>query len=181
MLVEGTEAHGSFPSLGSRIANFVTRSIGDLAAMEPAALVADRYAKFRGMGKFRLLDAGSRAAELAVQAARPAPMRPVASVGTSLAGGVDVAATPRLLNKLADLTVHGANSAYKEKAPAGLVLAVPPPLVPTLARPTRTNAKTVLDAEGPEAMAAWVKAQPKVRSALASDRPYRNDLGTCLI
>jgi pyruvate carboxylase len=69
---------------------------------------------------------------------------------------------PLVLDLLADITVHGAHSAYKGKGPAGLALAVPPPLVASRPRPTHTNAKAVLDAEGPEAMAAWVKANPRV-------------------
>ena len=123
------------------------------------------YAKFRQMGKFRLLDANERTAELAEQAARAAP--PARGGGAGGAAGP----TPKLLNKLADLTIHGGNSAYKGKAPAGLALAVPPTLTPSGPRPTRINAKAVLDAEGPEAMAAWVKAQPRV---LVTDTTMRD-------
>ena len=44
VLIEGSEAHDDFPAFASRLANFVTRSIAELAAMSPEGLVADRCA-----------------------------------------------------------------------------------------------------------------------------------------
>ena len=66
--------------------------------------------------------------------------------------------------KLAETTLHGEHSTYRGKSPGGTAPAQPPPPMPARAflgsRPT--NAKAVLDSQGPKALAAWVRAQSNV-------------------
>ena len=149
------ETHAAFPLLAERISSFVTKSIAELADLSPAEIVANRYAKFRQMGKYKLLGADEKSAELALQAARTLKARADAKPAASIP-------PPRLLSKLSNVTIHGPYSTYKGKAPEGALLAELPPLAASAERPTRKNAKAVLDAEGPEAMAAWVKEQKRV-------------------
>ena len=78
-------------------------------------------------------------------------------------------ATPSLLARyIAEETVTGTYSRYRGLAPANCPAT--PPAVPVTAKAVRgaewTNAKKVLDAKGPEALAQWVVAQNKVASAL---------------
>ena len=75
--------------------------------------------------------------------------------------------TPSLLAQyIAEETVTGTYSRYRGLAPANCPAT--PPAVPVTAKAVRnvaewTNAKKVLDAKGPEALAQWVVAQNKVR------------------
>ena len=77
----------------------------------------------------------------------------------------------RLLEYLAQEVVHGERSLYTGKAPAGIPSVAPLP--PSVIHPHPSGfanaaggppvtAKTVLDAEGPEAVARWVLQQPGV-------------------
>ena len=73
--------------------------------------------------------------------------------------------TPSLLARhIAEETVAGTYSRYRGLASANCPAT--PPAVPAIAKAVRgaewTNAKKVLDARGPEALAQWVVAQNKV-------------------
>ena len=77
----------------------------------------------------------------------------------------------RLLELLAQEVIHGERSAYTGKAPAGVPRVAPSPPAVIHPHPSEAanaaggppvTAKTVLDAEGPEAVARWVLQQPGV-------------------
>eukprot|EP00937_MAST-01D_sp_MAST-1D-sp2_P002088 g2088.t1 len=123
-----------------------------------AVVSAFRYKRFRAMGRFATLDSAQRGA--AVDAAREAvasqPARP-----RRAGGGADA---PPVLKWVAEQTVTGDRSRWAGRAPAGSCND-PPPLAPPPAAAAAADARTakqVLDSEGPEAMAAWVRAQTKI-------------------
>eukprot|EP00606_Chrysophyceae_sp_TOSAG23-5_P001599 GSChrysophyteH2.ASY1.ANO1.821.1 assembled CDS len=108
------------------------------------------FPKFRALGTFDTLDEAQRAA--AVAEAVEKSNRP--------ARGARGSTTPCLLIKhLAKEAVCGDRSRHRGLAPAGCP--VQPPAQPQTTAPVLpagwTNAKHVLDAKGPEAMAKWVK------------------------
>ena len=77
--------------------------------------------------------------------------------------------TPSLLAQyIAEETVTGTYSRYRGLAPTNCPAT--PPAVPVTAKAVRgadwTNAKKVLDASGPEALAQWVVAQKKVSESI---------------
>lgn len=80
----------------------------------------------------------------------------------------------KLAEFLADQAIHGERSAHKGLAPAGMTT-VPPtaPEIPEgdLPAPPAETAKSVLDAQGPEAMAAWVR---KKKSVMVTDTTMRD-------
>ena len=102
----------------------------------------------------------------AVGTAAGAPRRAVA-VQSVMQWHVDVLschAMPQVL--------RGERSRFKGLAPPSVALA--PPTPPGAASPPpETTAKAVLDAEGPEAMAQWVRAQPQVRRLPSSRETER--------
>ena len=69
-----------------------------------------------------------------------------------------------LVRHLAEQVVSGSMSRHRGLAPASCPTDAPTaPIVSKNHKPMEwTNAKKVLDAQGPEAMAAWVKAQSRV-------------------
>lgn len=120
--------------------------------------MAHRYQKYRKLGTYRLLPtAEERGAAVALAKEKAGPSRRPPKVDTS----------PSLLAvHLAEETVTGSMSRYRGLAPAGcpsVPPTVPPNKVPVPPRPAGwTNAKKVLDASGPEALAKWVVAQQRV-------------------
>lgn len=64
---------------------------------------------------------------------------------------------------LAEQAIHGERSAHKGRAPVG-VPTTPPvaPVSSVAAAPALKTAKSVLDEEGPEAMATWVRQKKGV-------------------
>ncbi len=77
----------------------------------------------------------------------------------------------RLIEYLAHEVIHGERSAYTGKAPAGVPRVAPVPQAVIHPHPSEgvaaaggppVTAKTVLDAQGPEAVAQWVLQQPGV-------------------
>lgn len=149
------ESYKSFPVLRSRISSFIASSLRMLLPMTAEQLIAHRYAKFRAMGTFRLMNAAERAAAVAeAEVKKGATKRPPK---------VDRSAS-LLIQHLAQETVCGASSRYRKLAPASCP--ANPPAAPVIAAVVKpegwVNAKKVLDASGPEAVASWVKAQTKV-------------------
>ncbi|CAM9739850.1 unnamed protein product, partial [Ectocarpus sp. 8 AP-2014] len=68
----------------------------------------------------------------------------------------------KLATFLAEQAIHGERSAHKGRAPQGMTTT--PPAIPDV-KPTEAageTAKSVLDAKGPEAMAAWVRQKKGV-------------------
>ncbi|CAN0394446.1 unnamed protein product, partial [Scytosiphon promiscuus] len=70
--------------------------------------------------------------------------------------------------------IHGERSAHKGRAPPGMTTV--PPVAPDLSTTTLPDspsetAKSVLDAKGPEAMAAWVREK---KSVMVTDTTMRD-------
>jgi len=142
----------AFPETIKNIVAFIESNLAEMSEMDVAAIVRQRYQKFRGMGKFKEYTEAESKALLEGKATdkrkdRPAPL-----------------ANPKLLEFLTEKTLKGEHSLYKKKGPADcpkvakvLVRGAPAP---------QENAKTVLDRDGPEAMAAWVRKTSKDRILL---------------
>jgi hypothetical protein len=150
------ESYTSFPLLRSRVQHFLASSLASLGALTTEQIIKQRYDKFRGLGTYLQLSEGERSST--VEAARKASAKQagrLASPNTSAS---------LLVQHLATEVVTGAWSKYRKLAPPNCPN--DPPVVPTLStvvRPVQwTSAKRVLDAEGPEAVSAWVKAQHRV-------------------
>ncbi|CAM9828703.1 unnamed protein product, partial [Hapterophycus canaliculatus] len=80
----------------------------------------------------------------------------------------------KLAEFLADQAIHGERSAHKGRAPPGMTTV--PPVAPDLTASTlppspAETAKSVLDAKGPEAMAAWVRQK---KSVMVTDTTMRD-------
>jgi len=144
----------AFPGTMSNIAAFVEASLQELSELDTVALVEQRYKKFRSMGKFKEYTPAEREALTAApveekKKQRPTPPPPL-----------------KVLNFLTETTLKGANSFFKGKGPADcprtcyLKVEAEPAAVP------ERNAKQILDEEGPEAMAKWVRATSKDRILL---------------
>ena len=158
------ENYTSFPVLRSRIHAFIEAQLTSLSAMSADEIIQHRYQKFRALGTFTLMDEQARAA--AVEEAtekKSSPTRPAKPV-----------VKPTLLTKhLAEEVVSGAMSRHRGLAPASCPTTLP--AVSQIQKTDRdsnwTNAKKVLDAKGPEAMAAWVKENKRV---LVTDTTMRD-------
>ena len=149
------ETFQSFPVLKERLSEFLDRSLTFLCGLNDDEIVAHRYDKFRNLGTFSLLDADARAAAIAEAQTKKSDVKRPAKENVS----------PTLLIKhLAEETVCGALSRHRGLAPASCPLAPPAaPSLPVTAKPAGwKNAKSVLDAEGPVALAQWVKQSSKV-------------------
>jgi len=152
------ENFASFPVLGARIAKFLENSLSQLRPLSKDQVVAQRYAKFRALGTFSLLDEAQRTAAVAeAQSKKSDKGRPARE---------DTKPTP-LIKHLAQEVVCGAMSRHRGLAPASCP--IQPPALPTnVLAPASTkaagwtNAKKVLDAEGPLGLAAWVKSSTRV-------------------
>ena len=165
------ETFTAFPLLAARISTFVFTALSQLTCLSPSELVAARYAKFRGMGIFDKLDESQclervRQCRLTAQPSSTNNRRAKAASGGAVCGS---------LLKIAELTLHGEHSAFRGKAPGGGGKLAEPPgrAVPTAMPPRAENAKSVLDARGPEAMAQWVREQSRGR-VLVTDTTMRD-------
>ena len=169
------ETHDAFPRLAARVRSFVGRSLTALAPLGADAIVRHRHDKFRKMGRFATLAPDELASRVA--AARPAVAARAQSTRARLVVGTEPACGT--VRYLAETTLSGAHSRFKGLAPSSVPLAPPPPPPPrsggggaaTGGRPT--NAKSVLDAEGPEAMARWVQRESRSR-VLITDTTMRD-------
>ena len=180
------ETYLAFPRLCARVRAFVVASLEALAPMANSdAIVRHRHDKFRRMGRFATLapdELASRLTAAARLAAAPSSRaRAAMVVGTEEACGA--------VRYLAETTIAGVHSRFKGLAPPTVPLAPPPPPPPrppaaaaatagaavstttTAGRPT--NAKSVLDAQGPAAMAAWVRRESRTRT-LITDTTMRD-------
>eukprot|EP01050_Picozoa_sp_SAG11_P026123 SAG11_NODE_6144_length_1378_cov_1.407349_2_plen_130_part_00 len=100
----------------------------------------------------------ARAGATAEDVARAAELHAAATARAPRAKPAVTETLAKELGHVAEQTVNGANSVYRGTAPAGYRQ---PPPVEVVSKPSAApNAKSILDAEGPEAMAQWVKAQP---------------------
>jgi acetyl-CoA carboxylase carboxyl transferase alpha subunit len=158
----GTETNTAFSGLADKIRTFVGDTWATLSAMSTADLVQQRYAKFRAIGRFKILDADSRKRVVDDALANPSKKPAAASRSKELAPDslLHDKQLVLLLNQLANISVGGDSSRYLKTAPKDCPMAPPSATVP--APVIVTNAKSVLDAEGPEAMAKWVRGQTQV-------------------
>jgi pyruvate carboxylase len=166
------EVHDNFPTLAGTIENFVRKSLSSLSKSSTDDLIQQRYNKFRTMGQFDLLNSEERAARVATARTVPQPVRPNRKAGDAVAN-----APSRVLKYLSERTISGPYSSLKGKAPAALSSYVPSlattPVRPESSRPTRDNAKSILDRDGPEALASWVRQTSPTRT-LITDTTLRD-------
>jgi len=148
------EDASSFPKLTKRVSEWLSKTLKRLCSLSPEALVGARYAKYRGMGKWSDLDETERAAAIAAAKEVPQPTR---------APRVKVpASTSKLLAYIAEQTLVGPYSAFKGKQHVNLAsYRAPPAYAAAATESAAMTAKKMLDAEGPEAMAQWVRAQTR--------------------
>jgi hypothetical protein len=149
------ETYQNFPLLKQRIQSFLSDSLDRLCSMSVDAIIEHRYKKFRALGTFDIMTADQRSAALEVAKANATKKKPPVRVDN----------TPSMLVKhLSEQIVTGPYSLYKKLAPPNVPLAAPAqPEVSTAPKEADwTNAKRVLDSQGPEALASWVRAQTKV-------------------
>mmetsp|Transcript_6346 Transcript_6346/g.19249 ORF Transcript_6346/g.19249 Transcript_6346/m.19249 type:complete len:1231 (+) Transcript_6346:36-3728(+) len=158
------ETFEAFPVTQRRIAAFVASHLAKLIAASEADLVQQRYDKYRALGEFLELAPDQREHKLAEAKARPEKKRPARAA----------AAEPcKLVTYLATQVLHSERSRFMGLAPPKCPLDPPaaPVVDPSSSSATVENAKSVLDAKGPEAMAAWVRSRPEV---LVTDTTMRD-------
>jgi len=148
-----------FPDTSKNILAFVEGSLAEMDKLSPAEIVTQRYGKFRSMGKFKEYVEAERKALMEASSEAKKRERPV------------VPQNPKLLNFLTEVTLKGANSLMKGKGPKDCPKTAKL-LVNDAPEPT-TNAKSVLDTDGPEAMAAWVRKEAK-NKVLLTDTTMRD-------
>jgi hypothetical protein len=150
------ETYTSFPVMGTRIKHFIRKSLIELESLNDDEIVAQRYQKFRSMGKFSLLDNDNILKAIADAKATTAPPKKIQRIAPSSAS--------LLIKHLAEEIISGERSRFRKLAPTGITTV--PPSLPTFKKYVKDanfkNAKTVLDSEGPIALANWVKSQSRV-------------------
>jgi len=149
------ETFKSFPVLKERISDFLEKSLKFLESLNEDEIVAHRYDKFRNLGTFSVLSAEARAAAVAeAHAKKTESKRPPKQDFSPSA----------LIKHIAEDVVCGAMSRHRGLAPASCPVNPPTePTIPKVVKPAGwKNAKSVLDAQGPEALAKWVKDSTKV-------------------
>jgi len=149
----------NFPDTANNIVAFLESSLDELQAMDKASLVAQRYNKFRGMGKFKEYENKERETLVTAKAEEKKKEKPKPTP------------TPKLIEFLTNVTLKGANSFHKGKGPKDCPRSA---YLKTMSKVnTSKNAKQVLDEQGPEAMARWVRMNGKSR-VLLTDTTMRD-------
>jgi len=152
----GTETYKDFPVLRSRVRAFIQSALKELNGLDAQKIIAQRYAKYRAMGTFSLMDAEARAS--AVVAAKADSKRPSREPRNKTTASL-------LIKHLAQQVVCSESSRHRGLAPASCGL-LPPvaPVVPAfqVTGAAHMTAKIMLDTQGPVALAAWVKAHKRV-------------------
>ena len=160
---QDNEGHAHFPALASKITEFIQTSLKKLATTTTENLIQQRYEKFRKMGKFDSLDSKQREERVELARTVPQPVRPDRRAGDKVAN-----APSRILQYLSDRTISGQYSSLKGRAPEIALSSYVPALATTPVRtdplPTRENAKSVLDRDGPEALATWIRANSPTKT-----------------
>ena len=185
------ETHSNFPLLKADITNFILRSLEELSSKGCEDLLSNRYDRFRGMGIFGTSGApegesidclpspislsqntatsGGAPISYAMQASPKNPVptpAPKASVPTSSRPARPPQIPSKLLSCIAKETVSGERSAHKGLWPfeAGLPPVAVDALAEELPTPPKCDlyAKKILDEQGPEALAKWVRNQKQV-------------------
>jgi len=160
---EGEDSTG-FPETLNNIVAFIEASLDELQKLDVSALVEQRYKKFRAMGKFKGFTPEERKA--LVEAGEGAPKAEKKKKPATEA--------PLICSFLTERTLRGEHSFYKGKGPKDCPRVADLKLTAADAGPkVEKNAKSVLDAEGPEAMAKWVRATSPNR-VLLTDTTMRD-------
>lgn len=154
----------AFPVTRARVSAFIASSLASLLQMSGSDLVAQRYGKYRALGKFLELSDQERAEKHAeaVANATKKGRRPASDT------------TPcKLVRFLAHEVLYGERSRFVHPT---VKCPLDPPDEPvfectTPMEPPLPTAKSVLDAEGPEAVARWVRSREEV---LVSDTTMRD-------
>mmetsp|Transcript_154469 Transcript_154469/g.272771 ORF Transcript_154469/g.272771 Transcript_154469/m.272771 type:complete len:1270 (+) Transcript_154469:62-3871(+) len=159
---EGKEENmGNFPITSNNILAWLESSLDELQAMDQDKLVAQRYEKFRQMGKFKEYSKEEREARITAPAEEKKKNKPVP------------APVPKLLEFLTTQTIKGEHSFAKGKGPKNCPRTAYLKSSGPLPADMPKNAKQVLDTEGPEAMAKWVRATSPNR-VLLTDTTMRD-------
>lgn len=163
------ETFKSFPILTSRIRSFLATTMSHLLTLSSEDIVNHRYIKFRALGTFSILSPEERIAAVELAIAKRGPLKNLPRNDTS---------PTKLISHIAEETVSGAQSRYRQLAPATCPLH--PPSIPKTFKSTRPpsdgsweNAKSILDSGGPEKLSQWVKAQSRKR-VLVTDTTMRD-------
>jgi acetyl-CoA carboxylase carboxyl transferase alpha subunit len=154
------ETYENFPTTATNLLSFLETSMDELQALDNAALVSQRYSKFRAMGKFKEYAAADREALINAAPQEKKRDRPA------------TAPAPKILSYLMEKTLKGEHSFHKGKGPKecprrAYLKDVDVP------KSTAVNAKFILDNEGPEALAKWVRANSPKR-VLLTDTTMRD-------
>mmetsp|Transcript_6589 Transcript_6589/g.8913 ORF Transcript_6589/g.8913 Transcript_6589/m.8913 type:complete len:1331 (-) Transcript_6589:113-4105(-) len=147
------ETFEHFPATAARIQAFLKDSFVELGELTEDELIAQRYSKFRNMGKYSLL----------TEAEQQKVFEEASSMQEKKKDKVKVDTTPSpIATYLAEKTVKGDRSRFLGLAPKGV--AKHQPKIPSVEKAPRSpeTAKKILDTQGPEAVAAWVRKQKKV-------------------
>ena len=182
------ETYSKFPLLKADIASFILRSLEELSPKKSDVLVSSRYDRFRGMGVFGI-GGGGGSLDVPSSPVAPSPVSLASSGATGGAPGIKYEVEPspvapkpaapapakpaarppavpesRLLNHIASEVVCGERSAYRGAWPFTAETTPPVPkqiFEEVLPTPPRSEefAKQVLDTQGPEALAKWVRKQ----------------------
>jgi uncharacterized protein involved in exopolysaccharide biosynthesis len=115
-------------------------------------LVAERFSKFRKMGKFDLISPADK--QRIIESSK------LVEREVKRSGLVPTTKPSRTLNYIADRTLNSEHSAFRGKAPKDITL--PTPLKPLRSRSNVKTAKWILDHEGPDAVVNWVRNQKHV-------------------
>jgi acetyl-CoA carboxylase carboxyl transferase alpha subunit len=153
------ETYTQFPETCNNIVAFIENGLADLGKLDQKSLVQQRYNKFRSMGKFKEF---SDAERVALLEGKPAERKARANATNE---------NPKLLQFLTERTLKGEHSLYKKKGPVGCPKTAK--VLSCHAPAPEENAKMVLDRDGPEAMAAWVRKASKDR-VLLTDTTMRD-------
>ncbi|KAJ8599301.1 hypothetical protein CTAYLR_008844 [Chrysophaeum taylorii] len=141
-----SESFSNFPETAGRICSFITTNLKKFESYSPSDLVSQRYEKYRALGKFLELSD------------RVVPEEGGSTRKKSRIPKPDATPPSKLTKYLAREVLH--TERPRSKYPKAPREAPEPPAV-VKGGPT-VNAKSVLDAAGPEAAAKWVRDQPQV-------------------
>ena len=166
-LNEEADTHENFKGLLGRVKEFTVKSLISLSHLDENQIVENRYRKFRNMGKFELIDINQKQEILR-------SMEPLTIKKRVIKTKTD-SKPSKILSFVSHQTLRGPYSKFKGRAPSVVKSWVPGKNVlshkSTDKFPTRENAKSVLDARGPDGLVDWIKMQKKV---LVTDTTMRD-------
>eukprot|EP00746_Dinoflagellata_sp_MGD_P123707 gnl/MRDRNA2_/MRDRNA2_58322_c0_seq1.p1 gnl/MRDRNA2_/MRDRNA2_58322_c0~~gnl/MRDRNA2_/MRDRNA2_58322_c0_seq1.p1 ORF type:complete len:978 (+),score=225.91 gnl/MRDRNA2_/MRDRNA2_58322_c0_seq1:432-2936(+) len=146
---EDGENRDKMPQTCSNIKNFILKSLEETTALEVNELIMRRWKKFEKMGKY--LEAPRTEDEKAKLDIKPAPKpKPVRPT------------PPAVCKYLGELVCTGEFSMHKGKCPAKFSSKTVACGKSAAVKSSEVNAKFILDRDGPEAMAKWVREQTQI-------------------